>query len=274
MHIKYFAFAALFGLIGCGHNAPVVAEAHKAEPVAAVHEAPEPQVPESAEKATEKRPEPRSGTGAVTGKPYIADEKTEVTRNQSDGSPAATVTTARVYRDSQGRTRREVTSAAGTTVTISDPVAGVRYELDAAAKTAYRSEMVEGGERREPERRGGGEGNHEPGHREPEFRGEGGGREGGERERGGDGERSQRLHEDLGTQTIDGISARGSRNIRGETVDERWFSPDLQLELKSIRSSPRGGETVRTLSGIRRVEPAASLFRVPPGYKVLGPAAQ
>jgi hypothetical protein len=57
-------------------------------------------------------------------------------------------------------------------------------------------------------------------------------------------------------------------------VDERWFSPDFQLELKSIHSSPRGTQTVRTLSGIRRVEPAASLFRVPPGYKVLGPAAQ
>ena len=56
----------------------------------------------------------------------------------SDGNRIARKTPTRIYRDSEGRTRREQLSAAGEvqSVSISDPVAGSMYVLNPAAKTA------------------------------------------------------------------------------------------------------------------------------------------
>ena len=86
--------------------------------------------------------------------------------------------------------------------------------------------------------------------------------------------------EDLGTQTIAGVSAQGTRYTRiipaGQIgnekpitiVSEHWFSNDLQMTVMSKRSDPQFGETTYTLTSIQRGEPAASLFAVPSGYTV------
>ena len=84
--------------------------------------------------------------------------------------------------------------------------------------------------------------------------------------------------EELGTQTIEGINAVGTRttitipageigNERAiEIVDERWFSPDLKTIVMTRHSDPRAGETVYRLTNIIRAEPDHSLFEVPGDY--------
>jgi hypothetical protein len=84
----------------------------------------------------------------VKDKPYSADSITESTQVLADGNRITHKNQARVYRDSQGRTRREQTmgslgvfqapSTPITTITINDPVAGTTYFLDPAAHTARR----------------------------------------------------------------------------------------------------------------------------------------
>jgi hypothetical protein len=83
-----------------------------------------------------------------------------------------------------------------------------------------------------------------------------------------------------GTQTINGVAAEGTRithtiaagqigNDKAiQIVFERWFSPDLQVVVKSARSDPRFGTTTYTLTNVQRTEPAAALFAVPPDYTV------
>jgi hypothetical protein len=86
--------------------------------------------------------------------------------------------------------------------------------------------------------------------------------------------------ESLGTQTINGISAEGTRITRTlaagqigndrpiQIVFERWYSPDLQVLVKSTRTDPRFGTTTYTLTKVQRTEPAATLFTVPSDYTV------
>lgn len=84
----------------------------------------------------------------VKGAPYSAQAVTETTQTLSDGNRIINKSTATVYRDSEGRTRREQTlrmgplaAAAGElpqTIFISDPVSGVSYALDTRTKTAHK----------------------------------------------------------------------------------------------------------------------------------------
>ena len=65
----------------------------------------------------------------------------------SDGNRIARKTTTRVYRDSEGRTRREQLTSTGTvqSVTISDPVAGSMCVLNPAERTAHRNGVIMAG---------------------------------------------------------------------------------------------------------------------------------
>ena len=86
--------------------------------------------------------------------------------------------------------------------------------------------------------------------------------------------------EQLGSQTIEGVVAEGTRvtftipagKIGNErpivTVNERWYSPELQTIVLSKNSDPRMGETTYRLTNIDRSEPDPSLFQVPADYKV------
>ena len=87
--------------------------------------------------------------------------------------------------------------------------------------------------------------------------------------------------EDLGTQTMEGLSVTGTRTTRvipaGQmgndkpitTVTEVWTSPDLKTIVSSKRSDPRMGEQTFQLTNITRVEPDPSLFTVPPDFKII-----
>jgi hypothetical protein len=83
----------------------------------------------------------------TTGAPYSAEAVTESLQVLSDGNRIARKTTTRVYRDSEGRTRREQVTGTGTvqSVTISDPVAGSMYVLNPAERTAHRNGIMMAG---------------------------------------------------------------------------------------------------------------------------------
>ena len=77
---------------------------------------------------------------AVKGAPYSAEATTEVVQTFADGNRIVRRTSAKLYRDSRGRTRREVTlgDIAGITITgdplraitISDPDSRLTYFVD------------------------------------------------------------------------------------------------------------------------------------------------
>lgn len=225
----------------------------------------------------------------VTGQPYSAEEVTESVQTLADGNRIVNSTTTRVYRDTQGRVRREVTPAttgenaqAPTFITISDPVAGVSYSLDPQTKTARKMpapnimKVTTGSAptlapmlpppmppvqiRDQPAVAG-------PG---PFFFAT----------FSSNATNSNTTRQDLGSQEIDGVAAKGTREttvIPAETIgnerpititSEHWFSPDLQIDLKSMRDDPRMGQVSVTVTDLTRAEPDASLFQVPSDYKI------
>src|SRR5215510_4735327 len=86
--------------------------------------------------------------------------------------------------------------------------------------------------------------------------------------------------ESLGTQAIEGVMAEGTRitltipagKIGNErpivTVNERWYSQELQTVVLTKNSDPRMGETTYRLTNINRSEPDPSLFQVPADYTI------
>jgi hypothetical protein len=87
--------------------------------------------------------------------------------------------------------------------------------------------------------------------------------------------------EDLGSQTMEGVMAQGTRTTRTipageigndkpiEMVTEVWTSPDLKTIVYSKRSDPRMGDQTFRLTNIVRAEPDASLFAIPPDFKLV-----
>jgi hypothetical protein len=79
----------------------------------------------------------------TTGRPYSAEATTEFSQVLGDGNRIARKATVRIYRDSDGRTRREELGTEGTVKSISiyDPVSHVSYVLDPSSRTARKSAM-------------------------------------------------------------------------------------------------------------------------------------
>ena len=214
----------------------------------------------------------------VKGAPYKAEAVTEITQSLADGNRIVRKTTSAVSRDSEGRTRREANLAAlgplaphdaPRLVFIQDPVAGTSYVLEPDNRTARKLSLPrsggKGGLRREGPAADGDQG--------PRFRFRGRPHEMGEG-------KWDRQTENLGTQTVEGLEATGTRttvtipagaigNEKAITiVSERWFSPELQVVVMSTHRDPRFGETTYRLTGIARGEPDKSLFEVPSDYTV------
>jgi hypothetical protein len=202
----------------------------------------------------------------VKNAPYSADLVTEITQSLPDGNRIHQVSTAHIYRDSEGRTRREQPlnslgslaphSSLPPVVFINDPVAGLSYALNTTDRTATRSFWTHPGERMNMPKPGG----------PPQ-----GGRKH---------DNSNVKTESLGRQTIEGAPADGTRTTLTipagqigneqpiQIVTESWYSPDLHAVVMSKRNDPRSGETVFRMANLSRTEPASSLFQVPADYKV------
>ena len=72
-----------------------------------------------------------------------------------------------------------------------------------------------------------------------------------------------------GTRTTTTIPAGDIGNDRPiNIVDERWYSPDLQMTIMTKHSDPRSGETNFPLKNINRSSPPPTLFEVPSDYTV------
>jgi len=190
---------------------------------------------------------------------YIAEEVAQRTQTLADGTLSTETTAAgKVYRDAMGRTRTErSTSPDGVvTVEIVDPVAGVRYVLDAGNKMAYRSERAPSAKAaRGPMIADA-----------PQAMAAG---------------LQQISVEPLGKRMMDGIEASGQRilttvvpaaesNDKLSTITtEMWVSRELGITLASRVVEPRMGEVTYRLSNITRREPDPALFQVPEDYKII-----
>ena len=88
------------------------------------------------------------GGSPVKGAPYSAQATTETTQTLADGNQIVNTNTANIYRDAEGRERREEPlpfkgpnapqDSAAQMVLISDPVAGVNYSLNTTERVAMR----------------------------------------------------------------------------------------------------------------------------------------
>jgi hypothetical protein len=205
----------------------------------------------------------------VTGAPFAAVATDSSTQTLSDGNTINRTTQINITRDSQGRTRREMVlpgvgplAASGqpkTVIMIFDPVAGTAYALHPDTKIAEKLPLPAGGKR-----------NQSQGDVQAKF-------EARMQEEIANGTLKK---DDLGSQTVAGISAQGTRYTRtipaGQmgnaksivVINERWYSPDLQIVVKTTRSDPRFGATSYVVTSLQRQEPAATSFTVPADYTV------
>ena len=201
---------------------------------------------------------------AVTGAPMSGVLVVTRDTTLADGNRIHSETQTKVYRDSQGRVRRELavdllTPATGSVkhnvVLIIDPVARQRFLLNPDNKTAREMPM---------------RGSHHGGPDHP----------GAMRGPGGPGEPGSVTKEQLGTKTVNGMQAEGVRVTRTipagaigndkpiNVVTERWYSSDLQIPIMTVHNDPMMGTVTTTLTNVTRGDPDASLFQVPSDYKV------
>lgn len=226
----------------------------------------------------------------VKGAPYAADTSNENVQVLADGNRIVHKNTTKLYRDSEGRTRREQTldsvgpwSASGEArqlIFISDPVAGVSYTLDPSTKTAWKAGIfhftvsgsnavsVETHIASDPVMHEGAGDNMVFTTRKIETR------------VGKSGEPASKnvVKEQLGKRTFDGVEAEGTRTtvtipagqIGNEQplsmVTESWYSAALQMVVRTETRDPRMGNSTYTVSNINRSEQPKFLFEIPSDY--------
>jgi hypothetical protein len=171
--------------------------------------------------------------------------------------------TIRVYRDSAGRTRTDVSVPPNPIetpfVTIFDTVAGMSYALDTEKKVARRfiHSTPAPGQTSQTTAAAVAGGWITPGNL-------------------GD---FATHSESLGTQLIEGLVADGrritstspqtSRGDAQENINESWYSQELKMTLlMQAYNSILGSRTTR-LENINRAEPDPTLFQVPPDYTIV-----
>lgn len=197
--------------------------------------------------------EMRFGDKLVKGQPFSAETVIEDTRRLFDGSTVTKTRRGAIYRDAEGRTRREQPlDLAGLTgekavmlIFVNDFPARTQFSLDLTNKVARKNPIFS---------------NEFP---FPDI----------------DGPLDAKTDQ-LGTKTIEGVKVEGTRITREipaghlgndkpiSAVTERWFSPELQLIVMSRHVDPIAGEHIFKLVNIRRSEPAVELFLVPTGFRV------
>ena len=214
------------------------------------------------------------GGRVVTGAPYSAVEVLTIQEKFADGNSVNTTTSASRARDGQGRTyvSETITPAAAsgkspyTRVTILDPIAGYRYELNSSTMTAVQSRLPRMG---------------------PEPSASSASPAAAARAAAGPA---------LGTVTrpngaIVTTSSQGTATINGvlathtlvtevipagaignaqpiTTTRTTWVSTDLKLPVQIKTVDPRVGTSDMELTNISTGEPSAALFTVPAGYTI------
>ena len=209
-----------------------------------------------------------SGVENIAGQPFSADLEIEHNQTLLDGSHIHTVQHQKFYRDGEGRIRSEMYNRQGldqespeelTSVTITDTTANVRYSLQPRTLIAQRSTIFA-----------------------PQVQPQAPPRPAPAPVQQTQPQRKT-TSEDLGTQTIEGISAEGHRytttwpvNSQGNdaplvSASESWTAAELGLVIVQKMNDLRNGETVRRFKNINRGEPDPSLFQMPADYTVRSP---
>ncbi|HMV50288.1 MAG TPA: hypothetical protein PLD20_01330 [Blastocatellia bacterium] len=214
-------------------------------------------------------------TKLVKGAPYSAVTVSESVQMLGDGNRIRQSSTSTVYRDSAGRTRREMMKKDGTlqSIVISDPATGINYTLDPQTRTAMKSEFAGMMKKMAVEQEAMAkklEAEKKVATAKPVQ---------------GVSLVEKRLGESLGRQMFDGVAAEGTRttvtipagqignDLPINIISEQWYSPELQLLVMTKHNDPRTGETTYRLTNINRAEPDSSLFEVPSDYTVRTAAA-
>ncbi len=223
----------------------------------------------------------------VAGAPYSAEAVTERVQTLVDGNRIVQTTSSTVARDSKGRVRRDESLAMAMPgaskgsspklETINDPVAGLHWTLDPQSKTAIKMPFPKTASALfntalPP-----------PGPEQTFFFTSGAPgtqlsiRTLAKRQAEAD---TDVTHVDLGTQTVEGVAAQGTRITRTLSpgtvgneqplviTTETWYSPDLKVLVMSKADDPRMGVTTYRLTNLQRGEPSAALFEVPADYTV------
>lgn len=237
----------------------------------------------------------------VKNAPFAAEAVNESIFVLADGNRIFRKSTTKMFRDSEGRTRREAVggglpvgitlsvptpfgptatpvsaSTAQMQIQISDPVAGVTYVLDPETRTARKYVTFLPGvnvaalvERAKAESTATGktvtirEGNAVVSMTT------------------NPGPSMTSGIESLGTKIIEGVECVGT--LMSSTIPagqigneqpimitaERWYSQKLQTEVVVKRNDPRSGENNYKMTNIDQSEPPASLFQVPPDYAII-----
>jgi hypothetical protein len=203
-------------------------------------------------------PQPRleGQAGPVTGKPFSGVETRQSKVVLSDGTPTNKTTTSKIYRDAEGRMRSEssntsilfdapnltnydITSKGCTTRSVNANQSVIIAATDNGTHTSSFSTSTSSSKSTKPA--------------------------------------SKVTSEDLGIQTINGISTKGTRQtltipaqVMGSdhdiiVVNERWYSDELGVLVRSSNVDPRFGSTTYDLTNINLSTPPASLFVAPTG---------
>jgi len=201
----------------------------------------------------------------ITGKPYSASTTTEIVQTLPDGNRIVQHSSSVIYRDSQGRTRREQTFPSFNThpgetkIFIDDPVAQTAYVLDPHEKIAHTVSSS----------------------REVMLK----------LERTSDtmsnvklpklDEQHDIVTDPLGAKNIQGVSCIGKRQTitipAGQVGNERpiaivtetWFSPDIEAVVQSSTTDPRFGQTTYTVNNLQLKDQPIALFTLPGNYRNL-----
>ena len=215
----------------------------------------------------------------VRGQPYSAEVVSESIQTLADGNRIVQRTTGRVYRDSEGRVRREEDRPSGTpSISIVDPLTGLSFVLDPGNRTARESPngflaLTRAAVQRTVDARrvllngldagvtvgpAGGFIIAPPGANADE----------------------QTVEEKLQDRVIEGVLASGVRRIttiaKGaigneqpiKIVSEEWTSPELQVLVMTDHNDPRSGRSTYRLLKISRIDADPALFQVPPDYTI------
>ena len=215
---------------------------------------------------------------------FSAESVTEHVQTLADGNRLTRKSTARIYRDAAGRTRREhdlnrrgttdPTGDAAQLIVINDPVGRVNYVIETKTGEARKRDLPP-----------------------PQVM------EAMQKARGDSAPFSvlmptsiahRRMREDddaqapaapvrekLPSQVIEGVLAEGTRtsltipagefdNDQAMIIShEEWYAPELHMIVLMKHNDPRFGETTFRLTNLLRSEPSADLFQLPQGYRVV-----
>lgn len=204
----------------------------------------------------------------VLGRPFSATETHHSLQVLADGTRIESTSTDKFFRDDQGRTRIERDD---NTILINDPVSGASVEINGNHTSIRRSDVAytitgaDAGARLDKVKAeldakvaiAVASGTNRVATIKQAVKAE------------------ARNEEKLGFQVVNGVSAEGTRSTTTipisqigndrpiNIVSERWYSPDLEMLIKSVNNDPRFGETTYEVTNIVQGQPDPSLFKIP-----------